>query len=168
MKDFQIKSIADNLNEYVKDFTNEELATLVDEYCYGVLETPFRKPSEMTMKFANEFIGEVEFARVITDVRNPDKLFLSSKDSTRELVRMLSMALMEKSFVRFEKLLKSKPIILSKEDKKNLREIRDEHEAMLKYQLEDEDAIRNTDSEEGQALVDEKKRHLFFLENLEI
>lgn len=53
--------------------------------------------------------------------------------------------------------------LFTKDEKQMLSEIMYEHKAMLEYQLEDDKFIRNSD-EEGEELVEIKKKHLNFLE----
>lgn len=170
MNQQQINSITKHLNAFIEKLTNEELVGLIRYICYKALATPFEKPDKIASAFIDEFFGEITWAKILSDERDSTKIFMSASLTERELVRHMRIALMQESFFRLAeitdkpKIKKVKTSNLSKEDKKDLTDILVEHRAMLKYQLEDEDAIRSVDEEAGDKLVDEKKKHLAFIE----
>jgi hypothetical protein len=173
MKDFEIKSIQVNLDTFLKGVDNDSFLELVDWICCHSLSKPLSEHPPLAKKFAIEFIGEKEYTNLYLDSINPEVIFFKADFSTRELIRHMRIALMQESYFRLKAANKQKPkqaaksseitLTLNKADHKNLIEILVEHEAMLRYQLEDTDAIRETDKEQGEKLVKEKIRHQGFL-----
>lgn len=169
MNTFQLKSFEANLKAFIEPLTLSEFIALTEWFTYDLAATPFVAPNELCLKFITEFFGDETFVRILSDVRGENKSFLKSSLSERDLFETIRSGLTQIAFFKLRRLHAEKPkgLILAKADKKNLNKILAEHGAMLRYQLEDEDFIRNSDSE-GDELVEEKKRHLAFIEKLGI
>jgi DNA-binding MarR family transcriptional regulator len=165
MNELQHKSLDANLDRFCKDLSDSELSELTDFLVYGCYS---EEPKEWVKDFIDDFIGNKEWAQNLADEKNPPQYFFKATRNTQEIVRLVRIGLLEKSFHRFSALTRNPLVSLTKSDKKNLKEILHEHKTMLEYQLEDEDFIRNSVGyvgyDEGEELVDEKKRHLKFLE----
>lgn len=165
MNQLEIKSINKHLTEFAKTLTNTQLIGLVEWFCYKSLETPFEAPNDIAKKFIDTFFGEFVFANILSDERGHNNYFLKSSLSERELYNFMRIGLLQESFFRLKDSV-DKPVAKPKEDKltlqdkKDLRDILKEHNAMLEYQLEDESDIIKTG---GQELLDEKKRHKEFI-----
>lgn len=164
MNDLLTQSLLKNVSNYCKSLSDSDLAELTDFLCYGCYE---REPKDWVKEFIDDFIGEKEWVDNLRDEKNPPAYFFKATSNTKEIIRLVRIDLLQESFSRFSYLLKNPLVSLSGSDKTNLKEILGEHKAMLEYQLEDEDSIVNS-CEDGQELLDEKKRHLNFLGNLEI
>jgi hypothetical protein len=162
MNELQLKSLDTNLDKFCKDLSDSELTELTDFLCYGCYS---EEPKTWVKEFIDDFIGNKEWVANLTDEKKPPEFFFKASRNTQEIVRLVRIGLLEKSFNRFSALTKKPLSTLTKSDEKNLKEILHEHKAMLEYQLEDEDEIKRYVSEdEGEELVVEKKRHLKFLE----
>jgi hypothetical protein len=165
MNELQHKSLDANLDRFCKDLSDSELSELTDFLCYGCYS---EEPKAWVKDFIDDFIGEKEWVQNLADEKTPPQYFFKATRNTQEIVRLVRIGLLEKSFHRFSALTKQPLVSLTKTDKKNLREILHEHKAMLEYQLEDEDEIKRYVSEdEGEKLVVEKKRHMKFLEKVD-
>jgi hypothetical protein len=165
MNELQHKSLDANLDRFCKDLSDSELSELTDFLVYDCYS---KEPKEWVKDFIDDFIGEKEWAQNLADEKKPPQYFFKASRSTQEIVRLVRIGLLEKSFHRFSALTKHPLLSLTKSDKNSLREILDEHKSMLEYQLEDEDEIKRYVSEdEGEELIVEKKRHLKFLEKVD-
>lgn len=152
MRLLEIKSIQSNLTAFLKPLSLEDFIELVDYINYAVLETPFKAPNTIAKAFIEEFFSEEIFAKLISDIRDPDKFFRSASISERALFDNLRIALMQESYFKLKQVKDVRPIIKKKEkltpkDKTVLLEILDEHQKMLEYQLEDESFIHNLDNQ---------------------
>lgn len=163
MNQLQLDSLDANLDRVEKALSDAELAELTNFLLYDCYT---EKPSKFVAEFIEEFFGNKEWADNLSDEIKKPQYFFKASRNTQELIRLVRIALLEKSLNRFSKLVPKKPkVVLTKEDKTSLKEILEEHQAMLEYQLEDEDFIRNSvDEEEGEELVASKRKHLEFLE----
>lgn len=178
MKKYVRDSIIANVSNFTDTLTNEELNEVIQ---YFVYDSNNRTPVELTdlqLTFAVKFFGTDEWTNHIFDTVH-QQMWLKASNNTRENVVFIRQVLLSTAFFRFKNLMaskpqlvKPKPIKLVKEkdkltpsDKKNLKEILEEHKSMLEYQLEDEDGIRSLD-EDGD-LLKTKKRHLKFIEKYE-
>ncbi len=165
MNELQLKSLDTNLDKFCKDLSDSKLSELTDFLCYGCYS---EEPKTWVKEFIDDFIGNKEWVANLTDEKKPPEFFFKASRNTQEIVRLVRIGLLEKSFNRFSALTKKPLSTLTKSDEKNLKEILHEHKAMLEYQLEDEDEIKRYVSEdEGEELVVEKKRHLKFLEKVD-
>lgn len=167
MNDFQLQSLDANLDKFCENLSDAELYQLIDYLLYGCYtETPKDWVKDFIEDFIEDFIGTKEWEDNLSDEINKPKYFNKASGNTKELVRIVRVFLLAKSFERFSKLLKKEPkVVLSKEEKSTLKEILVDHQAMLEYQLEDEDFIRNSvGDEDGEALVEMKRKQLEFLE----
>jgi len=163
MNELQQKSFDANLDRVEKALSDAELAELTNFLLYDCYT---EKPSKFVAEFIEEFFGNKEWADNLSDeIKKPEYFFKASRNS-QELIRLVRIALLEKSFNRFSKLVPK--VVLTKEEKTSLKEILEEHQAMLEYQLEDEDFIRNSvGDEESEELVASKRKHLEFLEKFD-
>ena len=162
MNQLQLDSLDANLDRVEKALSDAELAELTNFLLYDCYT---EKPSKFVAEFIEEFFGNKEWADNLSDEFNKPQYFFKASRNTQELIRLVRIALLEKSFNRFSKLVPKKPkVVLTKEDKTSLREILEEHQAMLEYQLEDEDFIHNSVGDESEELVASKRKHLEFLE----
>lgn len=164
MKELQLKSLDANLDKFCKDLSDSDLAELTNFLCYGCYS---EQPKAWVKDFIDDFIGDKEWRDNLSDEINKPEFFNKASRNTQEIVRLVRIGLLEKSFHRFSALTKHPLLSLKKTDEKSLKEILREHHSMLEYQLENEDLIINSvGDDEGQALVVEKKRHLKFLKNI--
>ena len=161
MNELQLKSLDANMDKFCKELSDSKLSELTDFLCYGCYS---EEPKTWVKDFIDDFIGEKEWADNLSDEIKQPECFSKATINTQEIVRLVRISLLEKSFHRFSALTKKPLSTLTKSDEKNLKEILHEHKAMLEYQLEDEDSIINSVGDDGEELVDEKKRHLKFLE----
>lgn len=163
MNDFQLQSLDANLDNFCKDLSDVELAKLTDFLSFGCYT---EQPSDWIKDFIDDFIGKKEWEDNLSDEIKKPEYFNKATGNTKELVRIVRVSLLAKSFERFLRLLKKEAkVVLSKEEKSTLKEILVDHQAMLEYQLEDEDFIRNSvGDEDGEALVEMKRKQLEFLE----
>jgi hypothetical protein len=163
MIDFQLESLNTNLDNFCKDLSDTELAELTDFLSFGCYT---EQPSDWVKDFIDDFIGTKEWGDNLSDEVKKPEFFNKASINTQEIVRIVRISLMVKSFTRFKKVVKKEPkVVLSKEDKSTLKEILRDHQAMLEYQLEDEDFIRNSvGDEDGEELVVLKRKQLDFLE----
>jgi hypothetical protein len=162
MNELQQKSIDANLDKFCKDLTDIELGGLTNFIVYGCHS---KKPHELAIQFIEEFFSTEEWDKNLSDEIEKPQYFNKASRNTQELIRVVRIGLLEKSFHRYLKgLLKQPKVVLTKEDKTSLREILEEHQAMLEYQLEDEDFIHNSVGDESEELVASKRKHLEFLE----
>lgn len=170
MNDIVRKSLIANVTGFTKDLTDLEVKDLVGFICY----MPSYKPTldidnDVQRKFVDEILGSDEWSNYIGDlIKLP--IFLKSSGSFRTNLEFIEKILHSEAYFRFENVLnnlKKEKAKLPSAEKTILKNILDEHKAMLEYQLEDEDFIRNCDNE-GEEFIDEKRRHLKFLEEFKI
>jgi hypothetical protein len=162
MNDLQAKSLDANLTTFVKPLSDKKLVELTNFLVYRYATD---QPEKWVLDFVHEFVGEKDWNDVLSDEIKKPEYFNKASRNAHELVRVIRIWLLEESFRRFQLSLVKPKNILEPKDKASLIEILDEHKAMLEYQLEDEDAIRSV-GEDGEELVQEKKKHLKFLENV--
>lgn len=162
MKDQLLKSLEKNLDNYCKTLSDAELAELTDFLLYGCYNS---EPNEWVKEFIDDFFGLSEWADNLTDEINPKKYFFKASSNTSELIRTVRICLLELSFHRFNKTVKNRLAQLDETEKSTLKDILTEHKAMLEYQLEDEDFIRNLD-ESGEGFIKEKQKQVEFLNKL--
>lgn len=166
-KDFVRQSIIANVSAFVKDLSNVELYDLVMFVCYTPNIAPTHNvETETQRRFVDEVLGENDWRMYMNDLINKPQYFLSSSASFRTNLELIEKILHSEVFFRFQDCMTPKVVekpLFTKGEKQTLTEILEEHKAMLEYQLEDEDFIRNCD-EDGEELVELKKKHLTFLE----
>lgn len=181
-KDFVRQSIIANVSAFVKKISDVELFDLVMFVCYTPNVAPTHSiENDVQRKFVDEVLGASDWKDYIDDlIKKP--YFFKCSYSFKTNLDFIEKILHSEVYFRFQATLspqvgekvvvkeKEKVVIkyvdkplLTKSEKGTLSEILSEHKAMLEYQLEDEDAIRNCD-DEGEALVDQKKKHLGFIE----
>lgn len=145
---------------FIKDFIEEFFSLrLWDENLYDEIEKPaFFNKASMTDKelirlvrvgllqecFFRSYVN-LKVKKTLVDTTNEPKPFVSREEGAK---------------LRADKPKGPKEEKLSTQDKKDLKDILTEHHAMLKYQLEDEDGVREAG---GNELVEEKKRHQKFI-----
>jgi len=163
MNELQQKSLDANLDKFCKDLTDIELGGLTNFIIYGCYS---KKPDELDSQFIEEFFSFEEWDKNLSDEIEKPKYFNKASRNTQELIRVVRISLLEKSFHRFLKGLLNQPkVVLTKGEKSTLKDILKEHQAMLEYQLEDKDFIINSvGGEEGDELVATKQKELDFLE----
>lgn len=165
-KDFVRKSIIANVSAFVKDLSNVELYDLVMFVCYTPNIAPTHNvETETQRRFVGEVLGS-NWTLYINDLINKPQYFLSCPHSFRSNLEFIEKILHSEVFFRFQDCMTPKVVekpLFTKGEKQTLTEILKEHKEMLEYQLEDEDFIRNCD-EDGEELVELKKKHLTFLE----
>lgn len=165
MNTLEIRSIISNLTDFTSKLSLEEFIDLTEWMCYGLLETPFIAPNKLQQEFIEEFFSTEVFAKILDDIRNPTKMWNKSSMSERELYDKIRIGLLQQSFFHLKdkpktKITKPKPI-LSPTEKHTIKEIFQEHEAMLQHRLEDTDYLLSVG---GQEAVDECERHIKFIQ----
>ncbi len=165
-KDFVRQSIIANVSAFVKDLSNVEIYDLTMFVCYTPNVAPTHNTENETQRrFVDEVLGADDWRLYINDlIKKP--YFLSSSGSFRSNLELIEKILHSEVFFRFQDCMTPKVVekpLFTRDEKRTLGEIIGEHKAMLEYQLEDEDFIRNC-GEDGEELVDLKKKHLNFLE----
>lgn len=163
MNELQQKSLDANLEKFCKDLTDIELGGLTNFIIYGCYS---KKPHELAIQFIEEFFSTEEWDKNLSDEIEKPQYFNKASRNTQELIRVVRIGLLEKSFHRYLKgLLKQPEVVLTKDEKATLKDILREHQAMLEYQLEDKDFIINSvRGDEGEELVATKQKELDFLE----
>ena len=166
-KDFVRQSIIANVGAFVKELSNVELYDLVMFVCYTPNVAPTHNiENDIQRRFVDEILGAENWRMYNNDLIHKPQYFLSCPHSFRSNLEFIEKILHSEVFVRFQGVMIPKVVekpLFTRDEKRTLTEILDEHKAMLEYQLEDEDFIRNCD-EDGEELVELKKKHLTFLE----
>ncbi len=183
MNILELKSMDVNVTAFCKKLTNAELAEVTDYVVYHSTDTSI-KLSQLCIEFIHEFFGEKDWKDNLDDEINKPEFFTKCTRNTQEIIRLVRIGLLQECFFRFINKTKEpvaaerKPFVsreegaklhishvsehkLSPSDRKALKEILNEHHAMLTYQLEDEKGVIDAGGEE---LVAEKKRHKKFIE----
>lgn len=163
MNDLQYKSLEKNLNNFLKNLTDTQMVELTNFLLYDCYE---KEPNKWIAEFIDDFFEREEWDKNLSDEIKKPEYFFSASRNTQELIRIVRIAVLEKSFNKIATLLEKEPKVkLTKKDKNTLSEILTEHQSMLEYQLEDEDEIRkHFDEDEGTMLIANKRKHLKFLE----
>lgn len=178
MKPYVKNSIIKNVCDYTDTLTNEELREVIEYFVYDSNNRTPVTPTDLQLTFAVKFFGSDEWSNFIFDTVH-QQMFLKSSNNTRENVPFIRQILLSNAYFRLKNILDSKPqevklkVVketkpknqLTPNDKKILKDILEEHKAMLEYQLEDEDGIRSID-EDGD-LLKTKKKQLKFIEKYE-
>lgn len=180
MNNFVRQSLIKNTHAFCDKLTDTEMRDLAHYFVYEVNMEDIQDPNELQVKFIDEFFGMKEWENHLHDITKTSYFLLASY-TFRTNFDFITKILLSDVFFRFSKLvhtqedakpapkpkiIRQKPQISTK-DKKLLAEILSEHEAMLEYQLEDEESIRKYD-DEGGTLVDEKKKQLKFIQNFSL
>jgi hypothetical protein len=166
MNTLEIKSLNNNISDFCEQLTDAQMIELTDFICVDYLK---KKPNTTILEFIEEFITMREWELYISDkITNP--MWLSTSDSTRELIPAINRTLLVQCYTRFTNLVnKPKPAKakssdgLNKEDKGILRNIHEEARAMLNYQLEDEAEVIEYGGEEALAY---KKAQVLLLDKI--
>lgn len=175
------QSIIDNVHAFCDKLTDTEMQDLVSYFVYEVNMKDRHEPREVHLKFIDEFFDLEDWKRHLHDVDKAG-FFLGASITLRNNLEFIQKILLSDSFFRFisllsgtpepikpapkPKVVRQKPQI-STADKKTLAEILREYEAMLEYQLEDEDALVKYSDDEVD-LVKVKKKQLKFIQNFSL
>lgn len=169
-KDFVRQSIIANVGDFVKKISDVELFDLVNFVCYSPNIAPTHNiENDVQRRFVDEVLGASDWSDYIDDlIKKP--MFFKCSYSFKANLDFIEKILHSEVYFRFQNTLTPKVVEvkkpkLTKNEKLMLTDILAEHKAMLEYQLEDEDYIRNCD-DDGDEFVDMKKNHLTFLEKL--
>jgi len=161
MNQLELKSLDANVTAFCKKLTNAQLVEVTDFVVYHSTDTSI-KATKLSTEFVNEFFGEKDWNDNLSDELKKPEFFTKASRNTQEVIRLVRVGLLQECFFRLAKKTKEpSEDKLSAQDKKTLKEIINEHHAMLEYQLEDEDGVRKVGGDE---LVAEKNRHKEFLE----
>lgn len=166
MNNLQTESLAANVKAFCEKLSVKEL-TEVTMYVVYMSTVETYTPSDTTKTFIDEIFGAKLWAsNQYDEIKKPEFISRTSRND-QEFVRMVRIGLLQEYFWRTKEIAREttnkteKIEILSTQDKKDLHDILKEHKHMLDYQLEDEETVRKVGGEE---LVEEKRRHLSFIE----
>lgn len=167
-KDFVRQSIIANVGAFVKDLSNVELYDLVMFVCYTPNVAPTHNiENDIQRRFVDEILGVENWRMYNNDLIKKPQYFLSCPHSFRSNLEFIEKILHSEIFFRFQGCMTPKVIekkLYTKEEKKTLTEILDEHKAMLEYQLEDEKSIMEACGDDSDEIIKLKKKHLNFIE----
>lgn len=180
MNEFVRQSLIKNTHAFCDKLTDAEMRDLAHYFVYEVNMEDRREPNELQVKFINEFFGMKEWENHLHDLTK-SSYFLLASYTFRTNFDFITKILLSDVFFRFSKLTYQqedakpapKPKVvnqkqwISTKDKKTLAEILREHEAMLEYQLEDEEALTKYSDDEVD-LVKTKKVQLKFIQNFSL
>lgn len=172
------QSIIDNVHAFCDKLSDKELQEVVSYFVYEVNMKDRPEPNEIQLRFIDEFFSLKDWNYHLEDVDNA-KYLLRSSATLRTNLDFIQKVLLSDAFFRFMNLVgksippakpkrepKPKPT-LTPTEKKLLTGILQDHEAMLEYQLEDEESIAKYSDDEVD-LVALKKEQLNFLQNFSL
>lgn len=177
------QSIIDNVHAFCEKLTDAEMQDLVSYFVYEVNMKDRHEPREVHLRFIDEFFDIKDWLKHLHDVDNA-QFFLGASITLRTNLDFIQKVLLSDTFFRYTTLLhkvedlqdakpapkpkavKQKPQI-STADKKTLSEILREFEAMLEYQLEDEESLTKYSDDEVD-LIKQKKKQLKFIQNFSL
>lgn len=178
MNDFVKKSLIANVSGFTEKLSDKELSDLTEFFCFKINVDVKSKPSNVELDFIDKVLGKSNWEDYMSDlILSP--IFLKASYSFRINFDFITKLLLAEVFFRFSTIVsetkptpKEKVVVktvaaeakLKPKEKDTLKEILEEHQAMLEYQLEDEDYILGV-GKDGKELLAQKKRHLKFIKN---